>query len=320
MGLVVNGGSWMNINNILVAGAYEENFKKQLPKTIGQNFRFVPADLITDKDLSWADAYVGSQPSRHFHFSKIKWVHSFNAGVNNFLEWNGWVENQVLLTRTICSFGQRISEYCLSYILQDLQYHHEFSKKQREKNWSKKTPKMVKDVTIVIFGTGEIGQEVARTFHHLGATVYGVSQSGKEKAYFQKVTTLSKAESLLPKADWVIGTLPLTNETKGLFNHELLNYFQGAGFINVGRGATIDDQALIDALNERKVRQAVLDVFAVEPLPIDSELWERDDVVVTPHISAVTELDEAIDCFIETLEKISNNEELPNKVDFSKGY
>jgi phosphoglycerate dehydrogenase-like enzyme len=125
---------------------------------------------------------------------------------------------------------------------------------------------------------------------------------------------------LAAQADWIISTLPLTNETSKLFDRAFFSNLNGAAFINVGRGLTVDEQALIEALNSRKIRYAVLDVLDTEPLPETSELWERDDIVITPHISAVTELTEAIACFLDTLKRIENNEVLPNRVDFMKGY
>jgi phosphoglycerate dehydrogenase-like enzyme len=309
----------MEIKRILVAGNYREEFKKQTPDHLSQEFCFLPIEEITEKNLDWADAYVGFAPSPNFDLSKLKWVHSFNAGVNNYLELEGWEESQVLLTRTVCSFGQRISEYCLSYVLQDLQYHQEFQRKQDKKKWEKKTPKMLRDQTIVLFGTGEIGQEVARTFDFFGATIYGVSQNGGQKPHFKEVVDAASAAGLLSKADWVINTLPLTAKTSKMFNQKFFSQMNGS-FINVGRGATVDENALMVALDTGKLRSAVLDVFTSEPLPETSALWTRENVTITPHISAVTEPDEAIQCFFETLRKIENNEEMPNKVDFGKGY
>ncbi|HHW37278.1 MAG TPA: D-2-hydroxyacid dehydrogenase [Bacillales bacterium] len=310
----------MKINNILVAGQYEEVFQKHIPPTTSQNFRFEAIDEITLEDMDWADAYVGSAPASRFDLSKLQWVHSFNAGVNNYLAIDGWQENNVVLTRTICTFGQRISEYCLSYILRDLQHQKYFEELQEEKKWVRNPPIRLKDQTIVVFGTGEIGQEVARNFTHFGMAVYGVSQSGAQKEYFQKVVTTSSAATILPEADWVLSTLPLTDETKEFFNSELVSHFNNAAFINVGRGATVDEDALINALDSGKIRKAVLDVVTIEPLPEDSPLWVREDITITPHISAITDLDEAVICFFDTMKKIQQNEALPNKVDVSKGY
>lgn len=308
----------MKISHILVAGVDEGNFHGRMPE--GIHFRFVPTDEITDTDLHWADVYVGSRPCAGFHFSRIKWVHSFNAGVNNFLEVKGWQEKGVLLTRTICTFGQRISEYCLSYVLQDLQFHQHFTKSQEQREWSRRTPRMVKNETVVVYGTGEIGQEVARTFRFFGATVYGVSYSGEQKSFFEKVVTGEEAGPFLEKADWLISTLPLTKETEGMFNRELFQHVNGAAFINVGRGGTVEEEALLEALDSVKLRRGILDVFATEPLTKESKLWEREDITITPHISAVTEMDEAIECFFKTLSRVQNQEEIGNRVDITKGY
>ena len=310
----------MVITNILVAGNYEEQFRKMLPSNSIHNYQFIPIERITQEDLHWADVYVGSKPCENFNLNELKWVHTFNAGVNNYLEVDGWEKNNVLLTRTVCSFGQRISEYCLSYILKELQLHSFFSEKQRNKKWEPKTPKMIKELSIVVYGTGEIGQEVAKTFDGFGANVYGVSNSGRQKEFFTKVIKVDEASSYIQTSNWIISTLPLTNETKKLFNKEFFSHMNGASFINVGRGATVDETALIEALNNRAVKHAVLDVLAVEPLPTTSELWNRTDVTITPHISAVTQIDEAISCFIDTLHRIEKNLELQNKVDFKRGY
>ncbi|PLS17423.1 D-2-hydroxyacid dehydrogenase [Bacillus sp. M6-12] len=309
----------MMIKNILIAGNYEEEFKKYVPEYLSKEFRFLSAEDITENDLSWADAYVGFKPCPSFHLANIKWVHSFNAGVNNYLEIEGLKDHNVLLTRTVCSFGQRISEYCLSYILRELQYHQEFQQKQREKAWEQRTPKMLRDQTIVIYGTGAIGQEVAKTFDFFGANVIGVSQSGKSKHHFNEVSDTASAAHLPSIADWVISTLPLTKETSMMFNKEFFSQLNGS-FINVGRGATVDEDALIEALDTGNLQSAILDVLAEEPLPKNSSLWARENVTITPHISALTELSEAITCFLETLSKVENNEPLPNKVDFLKGY
>lgn len=310
----------MNIHNILIAGEYQKEFETYFPNMKRKEFRFLPVEVITTRDLNWADAYVGFKPCAKFDLSKVKWVHSFNAGVNNFLDIEGWKENDVLLTRTICSFGERISEYCLSYLLKNLQYHEQFQEQQQHKKWIQRTPKLLKDVTIVIFGTGSIGQEVAKTFAHFGSTVIGVSESGKQKEYFHHVVPINSVSSIIGKSNWIISTLPLTHHTKQLFNKKLFSQMKSVGFINVGRGATVDEKALITALDSGNIHTAILDVVEIEPLPVESTLWLRNDVTITPHISAVTELKEAITCFAQTLNAIELNQPLSNSVDFDKGY
>lgn len=310
----------MNIHNILIAGEYQKEFETYFTNMEQKKFRFLPVEAITEDDLEWADAYVGFKPCANFQLSKVKWVHSFNAGVNNYLDIGGWKETHVLLTRTICSFGERISEYCLSYLLTNLQYHKQFQQQQQQKKWIQSTPKLLKDIKIIIFGTGVIGQEVAKRFAYFGSTIIGVSESGKQKEYFHKVVPISSISSIVGEANWVISTLPLTEHTKQLFNEKLFSQMNSVGFINVGRGATVDEKALISALDSGNIHTAILDVVEIEPLPVDSILWLRKDVTITPHISAVTELNEAITCFAQTLQAIESNQPLPNLVDFNKGY
>jgi phosphoglycerate dehydrogenase-like enzyme len=310
----------MNIHNILIAGEYQREFETFLPNRKQRKFRFLPVEEIKEQDLDWADAYVGFKPCPNFQLSKLKWVHSFNAGVNNYLDLPGWKENQVILTRTVCSFGERISEYCLSFILKDLQHHSQFQNQQQRKKWIQSTPKMLKDITIMIFGTGAIGQEVARTFTHFGSTVIGISESGKQKDSFHQIVPIGSASSLIGEVDWIISTLPLTQNTNKLFTEEYFSRMKSVGFINVGRGATVDEKALIGALDSGNIHTAILDVVEVEPLPEHSTLWQRKEVVITPHISAVTELNEAIDCFAQTLHALETNQPLPNQVNFDKGY
>lgn len=310
----------MNIQNILIAGEYQKEFETYFTNMEQKKFRFLPVETITEDDLEWADAYVGFKPCANLQLSKVKWVHSFNAGVNNYLDIGGWKENHVLLTRTICSFGERISEYCLSYLLTNLQYHKQFQQQQQQKKWIQRTPKLLKDITIIIFGTGVIGQEVAKRIAHFGSTIIGVSESGRQKEYFHKVVPISSISSIVGEANWVISTLPLTEHTKQLFNEKLFSQMNSVGFINVGRGATVDEKALISALDSGNIHTAILDVVEIEPLPVDSTLWLRKDVTITPHISAVTELNEAITCFAQTLQAIESNQPLPNLVDFNKGY
>lgn len=308
----------MKIENILIAGQHESDFYPYLKQLENYNLRFKAADIISQEDMNWADTYVGFAPNENFEPSKVKWVHTFNAGVNNYLAISGW--DNTLLTRTISDFGEKMSEYCLSYILADLQYHSQFKAQQKAKVWSVKSPSSLKDQIITILGTGEIGQKIAEVFSAFGATVNGISNSGQDKAYFNQISKIENADIIRESSNYIISTLPLTQDTEKLLNQHLFDYLDNVYFINVGRGKVVDTDHLIDALDEGKLRHVVLDVFESEPLTEDSELWERKDVTITPHISALTDIDDAISCFCNTLKKLENNESVSNQVDFSKGY
>ena len=313
----------MQIENILVTGRIYKQVEALINKrSLNKSFRYVSEEEVTSEDLHWADALVCVHPFPSFHFGNLKWIHSLNAGVDRFMSEVEWKED-VLFTRTISSFGERMSEFCLSYILQDLQMHEHFTERQKEKSWDPATPGQLKEQSIVIFGTGAIGQKIAEMFSGFGSEVSGVSLSGNAKPSFQQVVSIDsrdKLNSLLKNADWVISTLPHTEQTEKLFDESLFSNFDQAGFINTGRGATVDEDELLKAIDRGNVKRAILDVFSEEPLPKDSPFWEHDKVIVTPHISAVTTAEDAVECFLDTLDNVENDRPLDNKVDMEKGY
>ncbi|WP_045519629.1 D-2-hydroxyacid dehydrogenase [Neobacillus niacini] len=310
----------MNISNILLVSPMYKDLKALIEKEAPhKTFRFVPEEELTQEDLSWADALVSFNLKADYDYSTVKWVHSLGAGVDRFLHKKEW-NKEVLLTRTICSFGQRIAEYCLSYILKDLQLHDRFQEQQKHKNWQQCTPKLIGEQKVLVYGTGEIGQMIAKVFSGLGADVSGVSLSGTEKEYFHEVMKHESHFSRLNEMNYIINTLPLTEQTEKLFDSVIFNQLSNAGFINVGRGASVDEEALLQALTEKRVGFAVLDVFEQEPLPENNPLWSHPRVQITPHISAVTTPNEGAACFLETLKNIDENKPLTNKVDTKKGY
>jgi glyoxylate/hydroxypyruvate reductase len=310
----------MQINNILIVSPMFMELQLLIEKEqIKKNFRYLAEQEMMSTDLEWADALICFNLTSNIDYSQVKWVHSLGAGVDKFLYGKSWNEN-VLLTRTVCSFGQRIAEYCLSYILKDLQFHDQFSEAKSNKSWNPITPLLLSNQKVMIYGTGEIGQTVARIFSALGMEVYGVSLSGNDKDHFNDVMTVETHFSRLSEMNYLINTLPLTEQTASLLNDKIFGQLSNVGLINVGRGASLDETALLDALNDQHIRFAVLDVFSIEPLPVESPVWNHPNVHITPHISAVTTPDEAVACFIETLYKIEENKQLLNKVDIKKGY
>ncbi|MBU9722618.1 D-2-hydroxyacid dehydrogenase [Bacillus alkalicola] len=312
----------MKINNILIASPMYKELQLILETEDiykEKSFRFRSME-VEKEDFLWADAFVAFSRPNNFSFDNLKWVHSLGAGVDKILRGSEW-KRDIPLTRTICSFGQKISEYGLSYILRDLQHQDEFSNLARNKDWKPITPIPLSEKKVLIYGTGVIGQEVAATLTFFGTKVYGVSLSGKEKKPFIEVfASDSNYQEVLAEADVIINTMPLTEKTRDLFNESLFKLMQDVLFINVGRGESVNNDALIKAIDKGQVKRAVLDVFQEEPLPKDDPFWSHPQVVVTPHISAVTTPEEGVACFVDTLKKIEAGESLPNLVDLDKGF
>lgn len=310
----------MEVTNILITSRiYKEIQAIMEEKSLEKNVRFLSEAEVTIKDLQWADAFVSFKPSPIFDLTHVLWVHSLGAGVDGFLHNKIW-KPDVLLTRTICSFDQKIGEYCLSYILRELQLHKRFENQQNKKEWNPNTPKPLHEQNVFIYGTGTIGQGVANMLHSLGMTIYGVSLSGQQKSPFKRVFTPTDVTKTLNEANFVINTLPLTKLTVNLFNDNVFGAMNGVVFINVGRGSTVDEKPLLTALQLGNVKHAVLDVFPDEPLPMLSPLWNTQNITITPHISAITSPVEAVECFLDTLVNIEANVPLKNLVHIDKGF
>ncbi|MBM4763463.1 D-2-hydroxyacid dehydrogenase [Bacillus sp. B15-48] len=310
----------MEIKNIVIASPMHQEIQDIFEKRrIDKNFRFLSEEEVSQTDLNWADAFVSFNMKGNLDYRHLKWGHSLGAGVDRFLANNQWPKN-ILLTRTICSFGQRISEYCLSFILKDLQNHDHFQQLKQDKKWNPITPKLLNEQKVMIYGTGEIGQTVAKVLESFGVDVYGVSLSGKQKAHFKQVMTLESHYEILSEMNYLINTLPLTKKTTHLLDEKIFKKLSHAGLINVGRGATLKEDDLLGALESNNLKFAVLDVFAEEPLPANHPFWNHPKLFITPHISAVTTPEEGVDCFIETLHKLETKKPLHNTVDISKGY
>lgn len=310
----------MEIRNILIVSPMYKEVQRLIDKeALPYRFHYLAEEKLNVAELNWADALVCFNLKADIDYSGVKWVHSLGAGVDRFLYGKKWDEN-VLLTRTICSFGQRIAQYSLSYILSDLQVHQKFADNKRLKQWQPYTPGLLSEQKLMIYGTGEIGQSVAKVFSSFGVEVYGVSLSGKKKDYFNEVLSIDTHYARLHEMNYVINTLPLTEQTNTLFNMEIFQHMSNIGFINVGRGASLDETALLEALTYNQVRFAVLDVFSQEPLPKEHPFWEHPSIVITPHISAVTTPEEGVACFIETLKNLEENKPLRNVVNPSRGY
>ena len=310
----------MNIHTILVAGRMHKELEEIIKqKQLSQTFRFMEEQDVTIEDLNWADALLSFGPTNCFEDHSFKWIHSLGAGVDQFLESGNW-KKSVMLTRTICSFGQRISEYCLSYMLAELQHHAQFQHQQKQKQWKVVEPKQLSTQTVIIYGTGEIGGRLAAVLKSFGVRVMGVSKSGNEKPSFDQVVSISKEKKLLKEADWIISTMPLTHETKSYFDSKWMNVVESAYFINVGRGATVDENALVEAIEQKRIRKAYIDVFEHEPLTKESSWWGHSNIIITPHISAVTTPEEAVECFVETLQKVEQGGLPSNLVNIERGY
>lgn len=257
-----------------------------------------------------------------------KWIQSTWAGVDSLvpiLSDKSLIDKShdgtgIVLTGIKGIFGQLMSEYVFAYLLADLRDLDLYNRQQQNSKWDdSKLPGTLKGRTITIVGTGSIGEHLASTARHFGMHTTGVNRSGSSNEQFDRVTQdLANAVS---HTDYVVACLPDTKQTNRVFDTELFQHMaKQALFINVGRGNSVDEVALLSALDSGQLRGAILDVFAQEPLPEQNPIWQHERIAVTPHISAPSFTDDIAMIFIENLTRFEKGEPLLNRVDFEKGY
>jgi phosphoglycerate dehydrogenase-like enzyme len=194
------------------------------------------------------------------------------------------------------------------------------------REWRARWPmRLLAGSRVVIVGLGGIGRQTAQLAAAFGATVIGVRRTavGEVPPGVTRVVALDELAGILPEADAVIVTLPGTAQTRGLFDSALLKLLPPhAALVNVGRGSVVDTGALVAALDAGSLRGAVLDVVDTEPLPAESPLWNRPNVILSPHTAAMTidEDDRLTALFADNLGRLLNGRPLRNLVDLNAGY
>lgn len=275
---------------------------------------------VTPDDLAWGDTYLGFKRPALATMGNVRWVHCSGAGVDAWLYPNE-LSKDILLTRTSESFGPMIAEWALARALAFCQEIIPLADEQRRQEWRSRDPRLIRGTTAVVVGTGDVGTHVARAFSAMSCSIIGVSRTGRgDPSVFSKVVTIDALRGVLPGADWLVLMLPLTSATDGLITRALLSACRGAILINAGRGAVVDESAIPDALNNGWLRGAALDVFAVEPLPTSSPLWDDPRVMISPHNSGPTTIDATITGFVEALNQIRRGETPTWAVDRSRQY
>ncbi|HET8607296.1 MAG TPA: D-2-hydroxyacid dehydrogenase [Gaiellaceae bacterium] len=205
-----------------------------------------------------------------------------------------------------------LAEWSLFGILAFRKGLPQLQRDQRARHWAPHFPvDELHGATVLVVGLGAIGREVARLAEAFGMRVLSVRRNEGD------------LDALLPQADAIVVTLPLTRETRGLIDRRRIGLIKpGAVFVNVGRGAVVDEGALVDALRTGKLRGAALDVFAEEPLPQESPFWELDNVIASPHTAALSshENERIVELFCENLRRYLAGEPLRSRIDTDLFY
>ena len=196
-----------------------------------------------------------------------------------------------------------------------------FERAQRERRWHYLHPRAPSGVRVGVLGLGELGAHAAQELARQGFDVRGWSRSQKEIAGVRCRSGLASLDDFLSQSDILVVMLPLTPHTVGLLSAQRLARLpRGAAFINVSRGAIVDQAALTDALRSGQIAEATLDVFDREPLPPQDPLWGMDNVLITPHLASVAIPASAARQVAENIQRAARGEAVTNQVFPDRGY
>jgi len=256
---------------------------------------------------------------------KLKWVQVMSAGVDRFLD-DEFRQSSVIMTSVSGMHATPIGEIVLELMLMFAKQAPLCFQLKQEKQWKRFMPTVLRSKTVGIVGLGNIGREVARLAKAFGMRVVATRRSAKRVMRAKGIDILLPREQLprlLSESDFVVLSLPFTSETNKLIGEEELRAMKPTAYlINIARGNIVDEEALIRALDEHWIAGAGLDVFATEPLPADSCLWESPNVIFSPHIAGGMEdyNIRATELFCENLRHYLSGENLLNVIDKKKGY
>jgi phosphoglycerate dehydrogenase-like enzyme len=255
--------------------------------------------------------------------TRLRWIQVASAGVDWVL-FPALIESDVVLTNARGVFDDAVAEWAIAAMLAFGAGLRRSIADQRSKTWNRdrRTERMV-GARLVVVGPGPIGRAAATRALRLGMSVTMVGRAPRTDETFGDVLGRERLHDALRDADHVLNALPLTDTTRRMFDRAAFEAMPPtARFYNVGRGGTVDEAALVDALASGTIAGAALDVFEVEPLPQDSPLWTMPNVIVSPHIAGDFEGWEraAVGVFVDNAARWTKGEPLVNVVDKRAGY
>lgn len=300
---------------------------------------FDALDILADVDVLYTFQAIPDPVET----PQLAWVQLHSAGADHILATPLYRDTEIRITTMNGIHATPIAEYVLAMMLY---FNRQFPQIEADKDqkvwpenaWDRYSAKELRESTLGIVGYGSIGREIARLARAFEMEVLAIKRDLRDlsdHAFIfpglgdpegnlpERIYPPEGLPSFLSACDYVVITAPLTAETRGLFSGSAFSAMKpDSVLINVARGQIVDETALQHALSEGVIRGAALDVFAEEPLPQDSPLWDLPNLIITPHISGVTTHynERAVEIFAENIRRFANGENLINLVSRELDY
>ncbi len=291
-----------------------------------EDYDRVPQEIAdTDVFIGWS-----LRPEQFVAAKKLRWIHSPAAAVHQLM-YPELIASDVVVTNSSNVHGPVVAEHAVAILLALAKRLPQAMQYQREKKWAqtllwneRPRPRELSGANVVVVGVGGIGSAFIRHAKHFGMHVIAVREDVKKgRGEADEVVSVTELDQVLPRADYVLLSTPVTPATSGMINESRLHKMKpDAYLINVGRGPLVEEAALCNALQTGRIAGAALDVFVEEPLPADSPLWSLKNLLITPHTAAVTERlwDRHYELIVENLGRLMAGNPLLNRVDTRRGY
>ncbi len=250
----------------------------------------------------------------------LKWIHTSSIGVDVLLTAE-IVDSDVVVSNSRGVCERPIAEWILGVIVMFAKDLRRTVELQLERRWLHRETEPILGRKVLVVGPGPVGQETVLLLRGAGMDVTVVGRTARIDDRLGEIHAFSELDTLLADVDDVVLTLPLTEETRGLFNRErFARMRKGARLVNVGRGAVIEEDDLLDAIDSGHLAGAALDVFEQEPLPVEHPFWARPSILVSPHASGdlVGWRGRVAECFAANLRKWKAGEPLNDVVDLKR--
>ena len=292
------------------------------------NVHFVFTSSLDIEELKKADVLVtygeDLNEGNIIFAERLQWIFVASAGIEK-IPAEAIAATDIVVSNVRGIHKTPMAESILAHILAEKRALPWIYKQQEKGEWSRKARLTeLNGSTAVIIGPGAIGSEVGRLLQAFGVTTIGCNRSGHTAVYMDEMVQIDDLLNVLPRADIVLTMLPATTETTNFIRQEHFEAMKDtAMFMNFGRGNVVATNVLVQALQERLIWRAVLDVFEEEPIPADHILWKLDNVTISPHVSSFSSryVERALEIFKPSLVKWLNGEkDLVNKMDVLRGY
>lgn len=249
----------------------------------------------------------------------VEVVCSLGAGVDGLINDVNLPKSASLIRIVDKNLSGQMADFVQSILLMKNIRLDKYINQQHQSKWQPQERHDYKNVAIL--GVGQIGQAVGQKLHDNGFNVTGWNRNSKPELSFNVRTGMKALPDVLAGADFIVSILPATNATQHLINKQLFKCMAShACFINVGRGSTVNEDDLLLALDNHEIASAVLDVVQLEPLPTHSPLWSHPQVILTPHIAAITDQKQVVRQIVDNYLAHNNQQPLSNTIDRKLGY